>query len=85
MKQEEGLLISTKIKSDNEYRLESETNTSSALSPYFLLLLLLPTPISLFTPNNLLLSYIISQHDVNLKQVVQQQQEQLVALQAIIA
>ena len=61
---------------ESEYELGSEFNIGSALSNNWS-----SPPSSTATP---LLSYTISWHDINLEQVVQQQQEQLVVLQAII-
>ena len=78
MGQEESLLVFTKIKLSNEYKLESETSTSSALSPHISLLLILslllqiPTPIPSLILNNLPLSYTMSQHSsINYKQIIQ--------------
>ena len=42
MEQEEGLLVSTKIKSESKYKFESKTNTSSTLSSYPILLPISP-------------------------------------------
>ena len=62
---------------------ESETKSSTRLVILAQEQSLLPTPL----PTSLLLLLLntMSQHNINLKQVVCQQQEQLAALQAIIA
>jgi len=67
-----------------EYRSETEFSTGSALLEQQS-----PPPISLSpSPLNILSLpplYTMSQYNINLEQVVQQQQEQLAVLQAIIA
>jgi len=70
-----------------EYKLETESSARSVLSAQEQLPSPTPPPISLSLSNTLSPPppYTMSQHDINLEQVVCQQQEQLVALQAIIA
>ena len=80
MGQEKSLLALTEIKSENKYKLGSKTNTGSALYSNFslllILLLLLPTLILLFTLDNPLLFYTMSQHSlINYELLAQQQQK----------
>ena len=81
VEQEKGLLTLTKIELSNKYKSESEISTSSALLLY---ILSLPTFLPLLSSLSslLLLLYNISQYSsINYKQIIQQQQEQLVAMQ----
>ena len=73
MEQEEGLLIPTKIKSENEYKLESKTNTGSASFPNSLPFFILLIPTLSLIPNNLLPPYTINQYSsINYKLLAQQ-------------
>ena len=74
---------------DQEYKLESESNTGSVLSEHQSLLFTLPLlslslspPLSISTL--LLLLYTMSYHNIDLQAIIRQQQEQLVALQALL-
>ena len=81
VEQEKGLLTLTKIELSNKYKSESEISTNSTLLLY---ILSLPTFLLLLSSLSslLLLLYNISQYSsINYKQIIQQQQEQLVAMQ----
>ena len=67
-----------------EYELESETSTGSTLLLYILSLPILLPASSPPLPVNFSLSYnTMSQHDLNT--IIRQQQEQLVAIQVLLA
>jgi len=84
VKQEENLLAPTKIELSSKYKLEDDTNTGSTLSPHSFLPFTL-SPLSLLLPlsTTLPLLYSMSQYNsTNYELLVQQQQEQLIILQA---
>jgi len=86
MGQEEGPLALTEISSGSEYESKSKASTGSS----FLLLYILSPPILLPlssspSPISPLSQYNMSQYSfINYEQIIQQQQEQLVAMQAQI-
>jgi len=81
---EKSLLALTEIESSSDYKSKEETSTGSAL-PLYISLPLIPLPqLSLPTSTDSpSFYYNISQHgSINYKQIIRQQQEWLVAMQA---
>jgi len=83
MEQEESLLTPTEIASSSKYKSESKNNTTSSLLPLYTLSPPIPLPLSSsLSPIPLPPLHNMSQYgSINYKQIIQQQQKQLMALQ----
>jgi len=84
MEQEEGLLTLTDIASSSKYKLESETSMISSPLPLYTSSppILPPLPSSPLPITPPFLHNMSQYSSIDYKQIIQQQQEQLVALQA---